>query len=526
MVRTEKSDGGKPCVVPNARDRLRDRRSDRADLSVSIPGTSPSGKSFSDLCLEHPCRSAATRPLRLAAESIRWSSGFQAFCLSCAIVEMLAQGNVLANAAFERVKGVFPWIGRFRATGGPVRLVSCELIVKWCFILADLCTAPSHPLTSDLRPMIYRHVCLESVGFALPDEVVTSAEIEQRLAPLYERLRLPKGRLEMMTGIRERRFWPAGMLPSVKSVASGEQAICAAGIDRLKIGALIHGSVCRDFLEPATAAAVHHRLQLPRDCLVYDVSNACLGLLNGMIQVANMIELGQIRAGLVVGTESARPLVETTIERLNGDPAITRAGLKPAIASLTIGSGSAAALLVHGDDSRSQCRLAGAVAYADTEHHALCHSGRDESIAGDMRPQMETDSERLLEMGVRAGVAAFSTFQKEIGWSPAEIDKTFSHQVTTTHRKLMLSELGLEPKIDFPTVETLGNTGSVALPLALAMGIEAAHLRANDRAALLGIGSGINVLLAAVECGASVPFVGQEKDEPALSASAAHYRSS
>src|SRR5688572_12258199 len=105
-----------------------------------------------------------------------------------------------------------------------------------------------------------------------------------------------------MTGIRERRFWPQGTLPSDKSIEGGEHAIATAGVGRDLIGALVHGSVCRDHLEPATACRVHHALGLPRDCLIYDVSNACLGLLNGLVQVANMIELGQIRAGLVVGS--------------------------------------------------------------------------------------------------------------------------------------------------------------------------------------------------------------------------------
>ncbi len=148
-----------------------------------------------------------------------------------------------------------------------------------------------------------------------------------------------------MTGIRERRFWPRGMLPSEKSVETGEKAIRAAGLDRRHIGALVHASVCRDYLEPATACSVHHRLGLPRDCLIYDVSNACLGVLNGMLQVANMIELGQIRAGLVVGTEGSRQLVETTIRHLNETQTLTRDDVKLAVASLTIGSASAAVLL-------------------------------------------------------------------------------------------------------------------------------------------------------------------------------------
>jgi acyl-CoA:acyl-CoA alkyltransferase len=114
--------------------------------------------------------------------------------------------------------------------------------------------------------MQYENVCLESIAYTLPEEVVTSDQIERRLAPLYERLRLPAGRLELMTGIRQRRFWPPGMLPSEKSVASAEKAIGLAGVDKRHLGALVHGSVCRDYLEPATACGVHERLRLPRDC--------------------------------------------------------------------------------------------------------------------------------------------------------------------------------------------------------------------------------------------------------------------
>src|SRR5262249_15425637 len=158
--------------------------------------------------------------------------------------------------------------------------------------------------------------------------------IERRLGPLYERLRLPPGRLELMTGIRERRVWPAETLPSDISILSGEKLLATSAIDRNEIGALIHASVCRDHLEPATACRVHHALRLPQKCVVYDVSNACLGILNGIVQVANMIELGQIRAGLVVGTESSRGLMETTIDELNRNTSLSRNDIKLAVASL------------------------------------------------------------------------------------------------------------------------------------------------------------------------------------------------
>jgi len=180
----------------------------------------------------------------------------------------------------------------------------------------------------------YQRVCLESLGYTLPSEVVTTAELEQRLSPVYERLRLPEGRLELMTGIRERRFYERGTSPGMVSLASAKKAIQVSGIDKKQIGALVHGSVCRDFLEPATACGVHHGLDLTADCMIFDVSNACLGILTGLLQIANMIELGQIRAGLVVGTECGRELVENTIRRLNEDTSLTRQDIKHLVASL------------------------------------------------------------------------------------------------------------------------------------------------------------------------------------------------
>jgi hypothetical protein len=64
----------------------------------------------------------------------------------------------------------------------------------------------------NLAAMHYRRVCIESFGYTLPDEVVSTADLERRLGPLYERLRLPEGRLELMTGIRERGFFKRVLL--------------------------------------------------------------------------------------------------------------------------------------------------------------------------------------------------------------------------------------------------------------------------------------------------------------------------
>jgi len=347
--------------------------------------------------------------------------------------------------------------------------------------------------------MRYSEVCVEAFCCTLPPHVVTSAEIESRLRPVYERLGLPEGRLELMTGIRERRFFDRGTRPGDVSAATVRKALLQANLDPGVVGALIHGSVCRDQMEPATAAGVHHAAGLPPDCLVFDVSNACLGLLNGMLIAADLIELGRIRAGVIVGTETGRDLVEGTIDRLLADPSITRKDVKREFASLTIGSGSAAVVLCDRKLSRRGCRLIGGAALADTSNNDLCAGGSLSPRQAGQRPQMQTDSEALLHAGVNLAERTWDAFQRAVEWSPADVGKVFTHQVGKAHRMLLLERLGLAPDIDFPTVEFLGNTGAVALPTAAALGLERGHVAAGDRVALLGIGSGLNCIMLGLE---------------------------
>lgn len=346
--------------------------------------------------------------------------------------------------------------------------------------------------------MRYKHVCIESLAYALPPHVITSNDIEQQLAPVYERLGLPFGRLELMTGIRERRFFDRGTKPGQVSATTAKKALDSSGIKAEEIGLLVHGSVCRDQLEPATASSVHHDVGLPKTAAILDVSNACLGLLNGMLVLANMIELGQIRAGIVVGTETGRDLVEGTIDSLLKNPNVTRQSIKLDFASLTIGSGSAAIVLCHRDLSRTGHRLLGGVCLTDTSHHELC-AGGVETVTADGRPRMQTDSEALLHAGIELAGATWDCLKTELGWSVRDVDKTFTHQVGKAHRKLLLDRLGLSSEIDFPTVDVLGNTGAVALPTAFALGVERGHVSPGDRVALLGIGSGLSSIMLGVE---------------------------
>ncbi len=343
--------------------------------------------------------------------------------------------------------------------------------------------------------MLYTRVCLYPPAYATPPHVISSEILEQRLAPLYRRLKLPEGRLELMTGIKERRFWESGTRPSDAATAAGREALAAAGVVPEEIECLIFTSVSRDMLEPATASFVHRQLALPEKCHVFDLSNACLGFLNGMTILANMIELGQVRKGLVVAGETAENLVETTVRHLLNDKSLTRKSVKSSFASFTIGSGAVAIVLGDRQVENTGHFLTGGVVRANSSHNDLCQGGQhsNEGIL------MATDSEELMKRGVETAFLTWQDFRGELGWERGDVDHFFCHQVGRAHAQLLFETLELDQQKNFETLPFWGNVGSVSAPLTMAIAIEQRVFQPGEKAAMLGIGSGINCLMLGVE---------------------------
>ena len=342
--------------------------------------------------------------------------------------------------------------------------------------------------------MRFSKVRIEALAVALPDEVLSSADIEEQLRPLYERLKLPFGRLELMTGIRERRVWPHGTRPSDASAAAGKAVLAASKLKPQDVELFIHAAVSRDMLEPATASFAHRKIGLPSTAQIFDVSNACLGFLNSLTVAASMIESGQIRCALVVAGEHGRPLVEQTLGTLR-EKNLTRNEIKPFFANLTIGSGAVGALICHHDLAPNGHQLLGGVARAATQHSDLCQGDTHgaESLA------MQTDSEQLLVAGVELARDTWNDFTKLTGLNAASAHRFICHQVGSTHRRKLYESLGLDVAKDFSTFETLGNMGSVSLPATLALAAQQGAIKPGDRVGLLGIGSGLNCLMLALE---------------------------
>src|SRR5260370_9000601 len=135
-----------------------------------------------------------------------------------------------------------------------------------------------------------------------------------------------------------------------------------------------YAGVCREQLELATACRVAADLGISPKAAVYDISNACLGVLNGILDIANRIELGQIRAGMVVSCETAQEITDIMIDRML--EARSMEVFKNSLATLTGGSGAVAVLLTDGSYSaEKRRRLLGGGTQAAPGVHGFCRRG-------------------------------------------------------------------------------------------------------------------------------------------------------
>ncbi|HWG45071.1 MAG TPA: 3-oxoacyl-ACP synthase III [Gemmataceae bacterium] len=344
--------------------------------------------------------------------------------------------------------------------------------------------------------MRYSRVFIDAIGYELPPVVVTTQELEARLRPVYETLHVAEGQLEAMTGIAERRWWEPGYPPSQGAVQAARKALAVSHVRPQDVEVLIYAAVCREEFEPATACRVASDLGIRPDT-VFDISNACLGVLNGIVDLANRIELGQIRAGLVVSCETAREINDAMIDTMLRDRRMDV--FKKSLATLTGGSGAVAVLVSDGSFCPApRRRVLGGSTQAAPQYHGLCRWGL-EGVLTAARQFMSTDPVSVLRYGVELGLRTWSTFLNRLGWASDMVDKVICHQVGTSHRDSILKTLGIAVEKDYSTYPFLGNMGTVSLPLTAALAEEREFLRPGDRVGFLGIGSGLNCLMLGVE---------------------------
>jgi 3-oxoacyl-[acyl-carrier-protein] synthase III len=327
----------------------------------------------------------------------------------------------------------------------------------------------------------HKNVALLSVASTIASRITTSESIDQRLQGALKRLHLPKGLLQRVAGVYERRNWENGQQFDDAAIAAGKRALAQAGVRPDQVGLLINTSVTRKNLEPSVAVSIHHGLGLPTSALNFDIANACLGFVNGMSLASSLIDAGQIDYAVIVAGEDADEIQDNTVDRLEAN-SLNRKDFMSEFASLTLGSGAAAAVLGRADAHPEGHRILGGVTRAATQFNDLCVG----SVDG-----MFTDAKALLKGGMELVVSAWNEAKRDWSWS--NMDRYILHQVSSVHTNAIVKAAGLDEAKVPRTYPLLGNIGPASIPITLAY--EAEDLKKGDRVLLMGVGSGLNTAM-------------------------------
>lgn len=317
---------------------------------------------------------------------------------------------------------------------------------------------------------------LAGIAYYVPDEVRTSTSIEEELG-------LRPGRIEALTGIRERRV-AAHRLPSTLAYEASRRCLKNAGLEAGDIDAVLYAGLSRDLAEPATANILQDHLGI-RAAFSFDITNACLGFINGLQVAQGLLASGQARRVLVAAAEGGfDPIALLSKNGTDTIPARHR------FAHLTVGHAAAAAVVEEASNGEG-ARLVGIETSSHGQYWDLCTWKGPDSVCMTRMMELHRTATDLL-------VPATRRFLARIGWKPAEVDHVIPHQPAVRPVERAVLGAGLDLGRTHTTVREWGNTISCSIPATLAHAWERGLVQPGQRVLFGGAASGINVGLVAL----------------------------
>jgi 3-oxoacyl-[acyl-carrier-protein] synthase III len=299
---------------------------------------------------------------------------------------------------------------------------------------------------------------LAGVGHAVPDTVVTNAEIARRLG-------VDEAWIETRTGTRERRALARGERLTDLAVRAACAALRDAGVAAADIDLVLVGTTSADEMSPHAAPLVAGALGI-RGAAAIDLSAACTGFLSGLATAAAMIETGRARAALVVGADGLT-------RYLDPDDRGT---------AMLFGDGAGAVVVTATDPEASA--IGPVVLHSDPDGSDLIRLGRDDLRIRIDGPVVFRHAVRLMVEVTREAAAA-------AGIALADIDLFVYHQANSRIIRAVANELGADPARVVDVVGRFANTSAASIPIALSVAAQEDRLRPGATVLLAAFGAGL-----------------------------------
>jgi 3-oxoacyl-[acyl-carrier-protein] synthase-3 len=294
------------------------------------------------------------------------------------------------------------------------------------------------------------------IGSALPDQIVTNKDLEAYLDTT-------DAWIQRRTGIRERRHLNGTVTLTDLAREACEMALEDAGRDAADVDHVIVATFTPDRLMPGLAPKLAKVLGTDGAGAI-DVNAACAGFLYGLDQAAALIESGRAKLALVVGAEA---LSRVTDPYDRGTAILFADG--------------AAAVVVEAAELEHGCSPF--VLASDGEHGDLLYAERDERL-------LRMEGQEVYRHAVERMVEATAEALVRAGLTVDDVDVLIVHQANQRIIDAAARRLGVPEEKVFANVQTIANTSSASIPLALHHAELAGRLKPGDMVALAAFGGG------------------------------------
>ena len=307
--------------------------------------------------------------------------------------------------------------------------------------------------------------------------------VEARVRDRSDGFRLPRGVVQLASGVAERRYAAEGVNSSDLAVYAAIRALQAAERDPREIDLLIFASASHDVAEPATANIVQAELGCDR-AAVLDVKNACNSFLNGLDVAHSFIETGRATRVLIAAGERLSPTIKWDLG--DSDELATR------LAALTLGDAGAA--MVVEASTHSERGLLPGVFESDGRFWHLSTVLGGGSRFGGVPEQMYfvCESSELQKLAVNRLPSIINDTLIKLDWSLEDIALVVPHQVSAAVIDRLCTLMSYPRERCMMTLQRLGNTAAASIPVALDIAIEEGRVQQGDKILLVGGAAGFS----------------------------------
>jgi 3-oxoacyl-[acyl-carrier-protein] synthase-3 len=315
------------------------------------------------------------------------------------------------------------------------------------------------------------HAILSGTGRAVPDRVVTNADLEKIVDTSDEWIRA-------RTGIRERRIAADGEPVSKYCVEAGRIAIEDAGLQPEDIGLLVVATVTPDMPIPATACIVAHQLGCSQ-ATAFDMQAGCSGYIYAQSVAKQFVVSGRVRHALVIGAELLSKYVDWT-DRTT---------------CVIFADGAGATVLSGGDPPRgvlaSSMHSDGSMAdFISLPGGGSAMPPTPESIAGGNH-FIKMKGNETFKMAVRSMDEVCREVLDAAGLTPDDVDWLVPHQANQRIIDAVGSRLGVSGDRCIVNIDRYGNTSAASIPIALDEAVRDGKIVSGQIVLMTAFGAGL-----------------------------------